>query len=657
MCAGHRTVAGASAACRMLRAPKRSRRRSSRRQAIWLALLLIPIPGCGDTSPSPSPATRSAANDSPETAETPATAPDGAAPVDATGLEELIDRLVDVSEPGFGYSVYFAGSEFLPYEETGQMGMFVFGGTRRARSETLLRLVEAGSDAVPTLIEHLGDDRQIRTEPIRGMMWIDFPDEYDFNERTRPAAPVGVNRRDSFLKEKHPDRHALTVGDLCFVALGQIVNRHFSASRYQPSGGAVINSPTHSTALRKAIVDEWSGLTKQQHKDRLIEDFVKPDHEGRRTGAYLRLAHYYPAAVESLVLDELAKPTFDAVAVEKLCRERLYKTRNTTERRRIYDEFIRLHGEASVAGLMDQLFDDLDTLETHERGALSPPLTDFGTQPRELLIQLFQKPAGITSKSRPIVVSASATERARLIEVLIHDDSRRIGDAVREIYLKSPTDARLATACLRSLASRGSAEFLIEQLNRIVAAGRGTRSSGAEDIKAVSHSTDPLVKARLLEIIRTTNKENYFMAALPAIDSANDAIVLDSARRILTALPDEARDGQALLGMIGGRFPNEAKDIYRSFLAKGSAARASTMCNVLWYDHPLAREVLSPLLDDKRPLDGSDGTIRVCDRAGQAISHTLPKDFRSKYVIEFEGSIEKRDRDMARVKQFLKENP
>lgn len=43
-------------------------------------------------------------------------------------VEELIDQLVNVSEPGFGYSALFSGSEFVPYDEPGEIGTLVLGG-------------------------------------------------------------------------------------------------------------------------------------------------------------------------------------------------------------------------------------------------------------------------------------------------------------------------------------------------------------------------------------------------------------------------------------------------------------------------------------------------------------------------------------------------
>lgn len=55
------------------------------------------------------------------------------------------------------------------------------------------------------------------------------------------------------------------MGDLCFVAIGQIANRGFAAVRYQPTGGLVVSSPSASPALRRAVAAEWGGLDTDGH--------------------------------------------------------------------------------------------------------------------------------------------------------------------------------------------------------------------------------------------------------------------------------------------------------------------------------------------------------------------------------------------------------
>ena len=70
--------------------------------------------------------------------------------------------------------------------------------------------------------------------------------------------------------------------------------------------------------LRRVIRSEWSGLTRERHRKLLIQDFLEPDEENRRIGAYLRLAYYYPDSVEDLVIKQLAAeadPQFIAALV------------------------------------------------------------------------------------------------------------------------------------------------------------------------------------------------------------------------------------------------------------------------------------------------------------------------------------------------------
>lgn len=557
-------------------------------------------------------------------------------------LNELIEDLVKVAEPGFGYSGYFSGSQFLPYGDSEQFGTFVFGGTYRSESDTLRRIVSKGPGAVSTLLKHLSDDRKIAIEPLTGMMWMDFPDEYDFNPRTRLKPPANVNRDTFENSEKHPDSHAVTIGDLCFVAIGQIVNRNYSATRYQPTGGLVVNSPTHSKRLRDELIADWSDLTAEEHRRLLIEDFEKPDHEDRRIGAYWRLSFYYPDAVEPLVLKALEQPTFDVFKVEEFCRDNLYHAK-AEDREQIYDNFISQNGSHYSVGVMAQLFDDLDTLEAHEERRISPPLTEYSTQPRELLIQLFDRDDSIKSADRPQVTVMSEAERSRFIGSLTHDESKRIGEVVRQIYLQHREDDYLAPACLKCLANRGYGEFLVEQLKQIDFASREANHLHREYLEAIATSKSEPVRERLMQVIKETGNDAYFILALTGLGNVQDAVVWDNATRILRGLPQDTETGRGLLELLANIFPHKAEELFKSFLAADSPKRAETMCVVLWYGHPLSPKILAPLLDDKRELSGFSTPMRVCDRAAQAISHTTEE-------IKFNSDWSRQRKDVAILK-------
>jgi len=567
---------------------------------------------------------------------------------DDAELDKLIDELAKVSEPGVGYSAYFSGSVFLPYSDTEQLGTFVIGGTQRSKSDTLRRIVAKGAPAIPALVKHLADDRKIALEPLSGMMWMDFADEYDFNARTRKTSPLGVNRDNRGGGENHPNSHAIAVGDLCFVAIGQIVNREYSATRYQPTGGLIVNSPVYSKWLRDALTADWGDFTAEKHRSLLIEDFENPDHEGRRVGAYWRLAFYYPEAVEQLVLKTLKQPTFDLFSIEELCRGKLYCAK-PEDRKQLYDNFIHEKGSHFAVGVMSQLFSDLGTLEVQEEGHFSPPLTEFGSQPRDLLIQLFNKPKSVKSSDRPLVDIMSESEHARFIGSLTHDESKRIGAAVKEIFLKHAKSVDLAQACLKCLANRGYDQFLVEQLDRIDYSRSKPDRLHSRYVEAIATSRAPIVRERLLRVLKETGNETYFMHALSGLNGVDKEMVWQNATRILDALPDDTDAGRDILELIGNRFPDKAEASFKSFLAKGTPQRAETMCVVLWYGHALAPKLLSPLLDDKRKLSGFSTPVRVCDRAAQAISHTTK-------VIRFdsEWSQERKDAAIVEIKAYCK---
>lgn len=567
----------------------------------------------------------------------------------AQETEQLIDQLLNVSEPGFGYSVYFAGGEFLPYEGTGQMGTLVLGVSRATRSEVLRKIVAKGADAVPALLKHIDDSRALKMKPVSGMMWMDFSDEYDFNRRTCKKPPKGVNRHTFGSGKDQPRDHAITVGDLCFVALGQIVNRNFSATRYQPTGGLIVSSPTYSKALRDVIIQDWNALTRQTHKELLIDDFTNPDYEGRRTGAYLRLACYYPDAVESLVLKQLAEPVYDLLAVDNFARETLYRIKDAAERKRRFEAFVEKHGQATRQGLLLEVFHHLDTQQADEEGRLHPALKEK-YDARACLVELYGYPKTVKTSDCPYLLPTDKFAQARLIKTLTYDTSQKVGDAVRRIFQEHPDDDNYAPACLYSLASRGYGSFLVDQLDKINVADPKGSALHLSYIAAVNQSREADVRKKLVEIVETTTNDDYFMAALPATDRSNDALILKRARELLAALPSDTDRGESILKMIGQRFPEQAKSVYRSFLATNSARRAETMCVVLWYGNPMAVEILAPMLDDKRPVPGFSRSMRVCDRAATAISQASEK-------IRFDSdwAEEEKDHVIEKLKQYCRE--
>lgn len=282
-------------------------------------------------------------------------------------VEELVDELVQVDEYWIEPGDRVSNTRFLPYGDSELFGMDAWDLRGLPQCETLQKIVAKGVKAVPTLLKHLSDDREIRAKPIVDDS-MRFVNRYDFNRRIWREVPEGVNLSGGNLNPDELGAHSITVGDMCFVALGQIVNRDFHAAFMAASGtthSLHISSPTYSERLREVVTEEWKELTAEKHKESLIEDFRRPDNLERLIGAYLRLSFYYPEAVEELVVEKLEQPIIDEGKVEIFCRDMLYKAVRPESRPELFDQFVLENGDHYAEGVVDQLFKDLSSIEDH----------------------------------------------------------------------------------------------------------------------------------------------------------------------------------------------------------------------------------------------------------------------------------------------------
>jgi ankyrin repeat protein len=373
------------------------------------------------------------------------------------GVEQLIDALTQVADTDYGYSPSVTGSIFLPLDRHGQArAMLLYRG--RAKSAPALReLVKRGAAAVPHLLAHLSDRRPTRIvidhrNEAGPMLFlgepVNRPPVFDESDLLDGLAGLFGGGRERI--------HRVTVGDLCYVALGQIVNRDYAAFRYQPTAIVMVSSPTVSPSLRLSVRKEWEGLTPARHRASLIADLVKPADPDQRIGACKRLAYYYPDALEPWALKLLALPTYDGCAVESFVQE-LRATTDARERRARFDAFVARHGPAARAGILRQLFTALEQLEMDEDFARKvkedEPPDDL---PRRLLVELCGLDRNVRSSRRPVCRALEASEKVALVEEgLVHDDSVKVDQAVRKLLLSLREDDTLALACMKRLAGRG----------------------------------------------------------------------------------------------------------------------------------------------------------------------------------------------------------
>jgi hypothetical protein len=129
---------------------------------------------------------------------------------------------------------------------------------------------------------------------------------------------AGENRKDRIDGQKIDGDYQIKIGDVCFVLIGQIVNRNLNAARYQPTGGQIVNSPIVKPSLAEKVRADWAGLDAKGHETSLREDLKTRPLFG---DALVRLRFYYPNAYAALDGDD-AREREKFEAEEKQARER-----------------------------------------------------------------------------------------------------------------------------------------------------------------------------------------------------------------------------------------------------------------------------------------------------------------------------------------------
>ncbi|HZQ45464.1 MAG TPA: hypothetical protein VFC07_00510 [Verrucomicrobiae bacterium] len=255
-------------------------------------------------------------------------------PQEAESIKQLIRNLAKIDHPDWGLSATFSSSSFAPVAGAEHLDGILMTPGKAKTSVDVVDLVKLGPRAIPFLLEALDDrtpTKLMMKPPMPGMGAMWFADELAGN-------PAGANeqkviesrpRLDSLPNHFEADQpeyvgsYTVTVGDVCFVIIGQIVNRPYQATRYQMTGCVVLNSPTHDPALAKEVRDLWSAADPTQHLiDSLLTDFVteKIDYPGEhfmptrwirpsdlQTGAAMRLLYYFPRQSVSMIAEQLRR--------------------------------------------------------------------------------------------------------------------------------------------------------------------------------------------------------------------------------------------------------------------------------------------------------------------------------------------------------------
>jgi hypothetical protein len=234
------------------------------------------------------------------------------APVMRAQVETLIDRFTEAAEPDVSRLRDFAaaGSSEKRGDDAAPAAPTAF---QTAFRDTL----SLGPAALPVLLDHVTDARPTRFVvhwPASYVAhWpgnIGYANVFDARPYDRVQRPAGTKHFDNTMPSRADlfSKYTMTVGDICYLAIGRIVDRAYMSWPFHPHAIIEIDSPVHCPALAAAVRAEWSGLTPDAHRRSLIHDVYYPNDQPFEPDPLPDLCHYYPDAAEGVVTALLERP-------------------------------------------------------------------------------------------------------------------------------------------------------------------------------------------------------------------------------------------------------------------------------------------------------------------------------------------------------------
>jgi hypothetical protein len=250
-------------------------------------------------------------------------------------IKKCIADLAKIDSPDYGLSSTMSGEAFLPIPGQRRAGALLLTDHGLKSSVALRTLVEMGPDSLPFLLAALDDKTptKLKMEHEGGFGVMFHANELWGN----PVNPVEVKvlassrkKRGGFA-EKMIREYTVKVGDICLVAIGQIVGRGYQAVRYQPTACIVINSPTEDAELRKQVRDIWSSKDPAKRLlESLLLDYATEGKwkEGEsfdrwyvgshlQVSATMRLLYYFPKESVPMIAQRLRRLRTEKTGSEK----------------------------------------------------------------------------------------------------------------------------------------------------------------------------------------------------------------------------------------------------------------------------------------------------------------------------------------------------
>jgi HEAT repeat protein len=238
-------------------------------------------------------------------------------------IKALIARLADVKAPSFGLSDSVSGHAFAPLPERAHWDMELVPVQRLKSSDAFRALVDIGPDALPFLLDALDEKTPTRltidNRHTMGSLWLSGGmGGNPVNKREQRILAKKWQDDGDDIEDHLLDFYRVKVGDVCFVAIGQMVGREYQAVSYIPTAMVSIGSPVESKTLRDRMRARWASKdpAKELLESLLIDYATEGIFNGHtlngwdeasrfQTEAAMRLLYYFPKETAPLIAARL----------------------------------------------------------------------------------------------------------------------------------------------------------------------------------------------------------------------------------------------------------------------------------------------------------------------------------------------------------------
>lgn len=176
--------------------------------------------------------------------------------------------------------------------------------------ENIQALIRIGVAALPALLDHLSNFNETSSQPtLHDTPWAHayLRLEAWYGDSDRAEQLDRINRFKAAIKSDPAHDFKVTIADVCYYVIGQIMNRPYFPLQFAAKTGIAVDTPQRSPELIRELRALWGSLDAATHFAQLKRELWADASVAVRANAYARLIVFYPKQTGDLVAAAIAR--------------------------------------------------------------------------------------------------------------------------------------------------------------------------------------------------------------------------------------------------------------------------------------------------------------------------------------------------------------